>query len=135
MVRYRVHCVIFFWPDAPSFDHFSSLGITTVNSCMMIELVIYGMMPSAKMANWVSAPPENRFKNPSTPLLSADDFSCFTASKSIPGTGICVPSRNRPITARVNKILFRSSGTLNMFLKLESTRASFRRRPIYEVPS
>jgi hypothetical protein len=27
---------------------------------MMIELVMYGMIPSENTANWVSAPPENR---------------------------------------------------------------------------
>ena len=33
----------------------------------MIELVMYGMIPSANTANVVSAPPENRFRKPSTP--------------------------------------------------------------------
>jgi hypothetical protein len=32
-----------------------SFGITTPRICMMIELVMYGMMPSAKMLNCVSA--------------------------------------------------------------------------------
>ena len=34
---------------------------------MMIDDVMYGMIPSAKMANWVSAPPENSCRKPSTP--------------------------------------------------------------------
>ena len=37
--------------------------MTTVSSCMMIELVMYGMIPSEKTANRVSAPPENRSMN------------------------------------------------------------------------
>ena len=34
---------------------------------MMIDAVMYGMIPRAKMANWLSAPPENRLRNPSVP--------------------------------------------------------------------
>ena len=34
---------------------------------MMIDEVMYGMIPSAKTANCVSAPPENRFRKPRTP--------------------------------------------------------------------
>ena len=64
---YRVHWVIFFWPIAPCFCHCSILGMTTASSCMMIELVMYGMIPRAKTAIWVRAPPENRFRKPSTP--------------------------------------------------------------------
>ena len=31
---------------------------------MMIDAVMYGMIPSAKSANWVSAPPENSWRKP-----------------------------------------------------------------------
>ena len=31
---------------------------------MMIEAVMYGMIPSANTANWVSAPPENSCRKP-----------------------------------------------------------------------
>ena len=34
--------------------------------------VMYGMIPSPNTANWVSAPPENRLRKPSTPPLDAD---------------------------------------------------------------
>ena len=34
---------------------------------MMIDAVMYGMIPSAKSANWVSAPPENSCRKASTP--------------------------------------------------------------------
>ena len=37
----------------------------------MIELVMYGMIPSANTANWVSAPPEKSCRKPSTPPSSA----------------------------------------------------------------
>ena len=36
----------------------------------MIEEVMYGMIPSAKIANWVSAPPENRLISVNAPLGS-----------------------------------------------------------------
>ena len=60
----------------------------------MIELVMYGMIPSAKTANWVSAPPENRWRKPSTPpwlglLLERLDG----VESRCPGTGTWDPSR------------------------------------------
>ena len=56
---------------------------------MMIDEVMYGMMPSAKTANCVSAPPENRLRNPRTP----PSFGLILQlprprSKSMPGTGM-----------------------------------------------
>ena len=56
---------------------------------MMIDDVMYGMMPSAKSANWVSAPPENSCRKPSTPEpCSAWRRSSSTASRSMPGAGM-----------------------------------------------
>ena len=55
-----MYCVIFVWPDWPSFLRASSRGITTTSSCRMMLAVMYGMMPSAKIVNRSSAPPENR---------------------------------------------------------------------------
>ena len=66
-MRYRVHCVIFFCPVWPSFCHSSSFGITTPSNCMMIDAVMYGMIPRKNTETAVSAPPENRLKSPSTP--------------------------------------------------------------------
>ncbi len=55
---------------------------------MMIDAVMYGMIPRAKMANWVSAPPEKSWRKPTTPPpLSAWRFSSSTASRSMPGAG------------------------------------------------
>jgi hypothetical protein len=39
----------------------------------------------------------------------------------MPGTGMCDPNRYNAIIINVNKILFRRSGILNTFFKLEST--------------
>ena len=44
----------------------------------MIDAVMYGMIPRAKMANWLSAPPENRLRKPIVPCCSASSCSCFT---------------------------------------------------------
>ena len=55
-----MYWVIFVWPDWPSFLRASSRGMTTVSSCRMMLAVMYGMMPSAKIASCSSAPPENR---------------------------------------------------------------------------
>src|SRR3954447_24900647 len=120
-VMYRVHWVIFFWPTAPCFCHCSIRGMTTASSCMMIELVMYGMIPRAKTAIWVRAPPENRFRKLSTPPWLACFWSCWTAGKLIPGTVTFAPSRYRAMMNSVNRILFRRSGIRNMFRKLEST--------------
>ena len=61
MVRYRVYWVSLAWPAWPSFLSCSNRGITTASSWMMIDAVMYGMMPSAKTLSRSSAPPENRF--------------------------------------------------------------------------
>ena len=60
---------------------------------MMIEAVMYGMMPSPKTAMRVSAPPENRsmkLRNPPVPCASS--ASC-RIRMSTTGTGMCDPSR------------------------------------------
>ena len=57
-----MYCVIRFWPASPSFWSFSSEGITTAISCMMIEAVMYGMIPSANSDRFCSACPLNRFR-------------------------------------------------------------------------
>ncbi len=55
-----MYCVIFVWPAWPSFFSASSRGMTTTSSCRMMLAVMYGMMPSAKIVSWSSAPPEKR---------------------------------------------------------------------------
>ena len=43
------------------------LGTTTVSSCIMIDAVTYGMIPSAKIEKRESAEPLKRLSRPSTP--------------------------------------------------------------------
>ena len=53
--------------DRASASATASLGITTARICMMITLVMYGMIPSANTANWVSTTGEQLERKPSTP--------------------------------------------------------------------
>jgi hypothetical protein len=59
-----VYCVSFAVPAWPSFFKVSRRGITTTSSWMMMLAVMYGMIPSAKIESWSSAPPENRLIRP-----------------------------------------------------------------------
>ena len=81
------------WPTSPSLASFSSEGTATCNSCRMIEAVMYGMMPSAKIAMRDSPPPENRFSKP----RMFEPPNCFwmllTAVRFTPGTGTWEPNR------------------------------------------
>jgi len=77
---------------------------------MMIDAVMYGMIPSANTANWVSAPPENSCRKPSTPPSSAWVRRVATASRSMPGTGMNAPNRYNAIIDSVKKTLLRRSG-------------------------
>src|SRR3546814_14975476 len=79
---------------------------------MMIDAVMYGMMPRANRANWVSAPPENRVRKPSTPApSSAWVFRFWTASRSMPGAGTADPARYTARMKITNRIFLRRSDT------------------------
>ena len=61
------------------------MGNTTVSNCRMIDAVMYGMMPSAKIVRR-EVPPENRSKNPKNePAFCSADSS--NRSASTPGVG------------------------------------------------
>ena len=62
------------------------------------------------------------------PLVSARGFSSVSAPTSMPGTGRWAPSRYSTMMARVNRTLFRRSGTLKMFFRLVSTELAPVRR-------
>ena len=59
-VPYRVYCVIFFRPSSPSLASFSKYGMTACSSWMMIDALMYGMMPSAKIVTRLKFPPAKR---------------------------------------------------------------------------
>ena len=59
---------------------------------MIIEALMYGMMPRANIVTFDKAPPENMSKNP----IKAPPFSVrnlLNASPFIPGVGIWQPIR------------------------------------------
>ena len=58
----------------------------------MIDALMYGMMPSAKIEKRSSAPPENRLTRPKT-LLAASWKKACRALPSMPGVGIATPTR------------------------------------------
>src|SRR6202453_549423 len=88
MVRYLVYCVIFAWPDWPSFLSVSSRGMTTVSSWRMMLAVMYGIMPSANTDMYFSALPQSRSTICSVParlLFEATFAQNATFFSLIPG--------------------------------------------------
>ena len=117
-VNCRVTRVVFLCPSAPSLDHCSNVGTTTVNNCMMIAALIYGVILIANIENLLNAPPLNKSNSPNKlPLLK----SCSIALGSTPGTGICVPIRNTANIISVNIIRCRNSAILTIFDRAVST--------------
>src|SRR5580704_13209811 len=121
MVRYRVYWVILRRPSSPSFCRRSRYGKTTCINCKMIEAVIYGMMPSAKMVICRKLPPLNKSKMPSTEPCDCLNISSSTPAL-MPGVGMCAPMRYTPSRASVNSTRFRKSGMRNMFLRASTNR-------------
>ncbi len=83
------------------------------------------MIPSAKIASWSSAPPENRLIIEYSPALSP---ACawirhwLMRAMFTLGTGITEPSRNTARTNKVNSTFLRSSGVRNTVATAESIR-------------
>ena len=125
MVRYLVYCVIFAWPDWPSFLSVSSRGMTTVSSCRMMLAVMYGMMPSANTDMYLSALPLSR----STICNVAASRSCSrrwrryaTFASLMPGAGSDEPNLNRAIMPSVKSSFLRRSGVRNARMNAVSMR-------------
>ena len=80
----------------------------------MIDALMYGMIPRAKIVTLDKAPPENISKKP----MSAPPFSIrnlLNSSPLIPGVGIWEPILYTARRARVNNTLVFSSGILKIF--------------------
>src|SRR5260370_16053451 len=121
IVRYRVYCVILRRPSSPSFCRRSRYGKTTVINCRMIDEVMYGMMPSAKIVNFRKLPPLKRSKMPS--IDPADWLNiCSSTAALIPGVGMCAPMRYTARRASVNSTRFRKSSMRNMFFTASTNR-------------
>src|SRR5688572_12561942 len=86
---------------------------------MMMVALMYGMMPSAPMAQRSRAPPVNMLYMPSKPPLSpwaAKSSKYFDSNApSRPGTGSTEITRQIPRTSRVKMIRDFSSGILKQF--------------------
>src|SRR5229473_3453916 len=82
----------------------------------MIDAVMYGMMPRAKIVKRRRLPPLNKSKMPRT-----DPCPCWKSISStrvlMPGVGMCAPMRYTASSARVNNTLFRKSGMRKRFRK------------------
>ncbi len=91
----------------------------------MMLAVMYGMIPSAKMVSWSSAPPENRLIR----LYSPESLSWLrqvcTFATLTPGAGTCDPSRKIAMMNSTNSNLRRRSGVRKALANALSTRSSF----------
>src|SRR5258708_18690977 len=87
----------------------------------MIDEVMYGMMPSAKIVKRRKLPPLKRSKMPSTD--PADWLNiCSSTAVLIPGVGMCAPMRYTASSASVNSTRFRKSSMRNMFFTASTNR-------------
>ncbi len=77
----------------------------------MMELVMYGMIPSANTEKRVSAPPEKRLMMPTKPEDPCRWSSSWTKPTSTTGTGTHDPNRKRAMMPSVKRIFARRSGT------------------------
>ena len=66
-------------------DNSSSDGITFVNSCRIIEALIYGPNPRVIIEKFLKPPPLKRSNNPKNTLFPK---YALMDSKFIPGTGM-----------------------------------------------
>ena len=79
----------------------------------MIDAVMYGMIPSANSAMRESPPPLNVFSRLRIPPLPNWLWIWSTAWTSMPGTGMCEPSRYSASSSAVKASFLRISGTVS----------------------
>ena len=105
IVRYRVYCVIFCRPPT-SFASLLSLGTTAVSSCTMIEALMYGMIPSAKIEQAATTPPLKALMSvvSAFPVLASavSRYPC-TTDGSTPGRVMAAPIRTTASMAIVKR--------------------------------
>ncbi len=83
-----------------------------------MEALIYGMIPRAKIAALLNAPPTNRSKRPNRVSEAWFFVTSAISTASTPGSVTWEPSRTTIRSAAVNRILVLSSWILKMFRKL-----------------
>src|SRR5690348_1807542 len=87
----------------------------------MIDAVMYGMIPRAKIVSLRKFPPLKRSKMPRTEPCDCLKI-CSSTPALMPGVGICAPMRYTASKARVNRTRFRKSGMRNMFWRASTNR-------------
>src|SRR5271163_5374248 len=87
----------------------------------MMDAVMYGMMPNAKIVSLRKLPPLKRSKMPKTEPCACLNI-CVSTSALMPGVGMCAPMRYTASRASVNSTRFRKSGMRNMFLRASTNR-------------
>src|SRR5882762_11503310 len=80
----------------------------------MMDEVMYGMMPKAKIVSRRKLPPLKRSKIPSAVPCAAEKIWSSTAPL-IPGVGMCAPMRYTASSASVKRTRFRNSSMRNRF--------------------
>ena len=113
-----MYWLILLRPYSPSRLKAWSDGTTPVISCMMIDELMYGFMPSATTEKLASPPPEKRSSNPKSGLLPTKFVSC---ALSIPGTGTLARSRKTISSPRTYRIRRRMSGARKAFSRDSNT--------------
>src|SRR6202023_1137547 len=87
----------------------------------MMDALMYGMMPRAKIVKRRRLPPLNRSKMPRTepcPCWKSDSNTLVL----MPGVGMCAPMRYTASSARVNNTRFRKSGMRKRFRNASMNR-------------
>ena len=90
-----MYWLILLRPNSPSRLSAWSEGTTPVISCMMIDALMYGFMPTATTEKLERPPPEKRLSRPIRALPSMNSFS---VSRLMPGTGTAA-SRRKTISS------------------------------------
>src|SRR3989339_1186435 len=78
----------------------------------MIDALMYGMIPNAKMENCSKAPPENKLMSSKIVCPPCPEKNNFSLATLIPGVGINTPRRYTANIAIENSKRFLTSGIL-----------------------
>src|SRR5699024_5357579 len=95
----------------------------------MMDAVMYGIIPIAKMEKFCSAPPPNVFKKPKTFCWFIKSIACL----SVNGTGINVPRRKTININNVN-IIFRLMSPTRIKLEIvRNIKSPLFYRPLFRL--
>ncbi|OQA41328.1 MAG: hypothetical protein BWY50_01842 [Spirochaetes bacterium ADurb.Bin315] len=104
-----MYCCNFLCPEGSEASFFNE-GITSIKSCRMICVLMYGITPSMKSEKLENAPPLKKFKYSVRPIVELELWArknSFNTCGSIPGIGITAPILLTTSNPRVMKIFLR----------------------------